>query len=836
MTIGPACDPFLRRFADRRVWVLLLLQLLIPAQAADDPEPDALPQAQATFERLEKEFAAAQESTTNARKLLELKEDNAAVRSVARDCVKQAEPQLETLDSEIAIIVPKAPAAAPAKSGAAPQPPAQPAAPLAPEIARQLQEVQSTKADLEGRIASCKLLVLSTNDLDSDISDYLRGLQTRQMLIRGPSVIGVLQANLDERERWLEFGEQLADTSSGWGEARFMHLGGAAAVGLLCFVLGRVVPRRLRKRKAQVSKEDDVSEGLAQAVIASAVSYAPILLALAGVIAYVTFIPRADGEPWFVVMILYGLLAFFVASAAIRAVFNPCPPAVRYLSLPENIAIPLSPRSHVLAILVLFRWIALELHVEGLLDEMMYALIRHIVAVLWVLNSIWILWLVRRLDGWRDKWALVVTICLALVGGLVAMWIGYMNIGVLILTGVSYTILSVGLTLILSEFFSDLFDGLDEGRYRWQKAVRRSIGLKVGDYVPGLDWLRLVVNLALWLGAARLLLLVWDPDQSITGDLSRYFTEGFAVAGITIVPAQLFWAILIFAALLTLTGWFKGRLNTRWLVKTRMEPSAREALVTTFGYVSICIAIVVALSFAGISFANLAIVAGALSVGIGFGLQNIVNNFVSGIIMLVERPVRTGDWIVVGSVEGYVQRISIRTTIIRTFDRADVIVPNSDLISGQVTNWTLGNTYGRAKLQIGVAYGSDVETVIATLLEVAKKHPLVISGHPQLPDPYALFLDFGDSSLNFELRAIISDINRRMHVISDLNRVINAEFNRLGIEIPFPQRDINFRDPLQLQPKSNEAPEAAEQSDVPPAPASSDMPDESAMVDAPDNE
>jgi small-conductance mechanosensitive channel len=229
-----------------------------------------------------------------------------------------------------------------------------------------------------------------------------------------------------------------------------------------------------------------------------------------------------------------------------------------------------------------------------------------------------------------------------------------------------------------------------------------------------------------------------------------------------------------------------------------MEPSARDALVTSFGYVAIGISVIVALSVAGISFSNLAIIAGALSVGIGFGLQNVVNNFVSGIIMLVERPVRNGDWIIVGNTEGYVQRISIRSTTIQTFDRADVIVPNSDLISGQVTNWTLGNTWGRAKVKVGVAYGSDVETVIAILLDVAKKHPEVFTGDPQLPDPYVLFLDFGDSSLDFELRAIIHNINRRLHVISDLNRAINAEFNKAGIEIPFPQRDVHFRGPLQM--------------------------------------
>ncbi len=248
-------------------------------------------------------------------------------------------------------------------------------------------------------------------------------------------------------------------------------------------------------------------------------------------------------------------------------------------------------------------------------------------------------------------------------------------------------------------------------------------------------------------------------------------------------------------------------------VKTRMEPSARYALVTTFGSVGVGIAVMVALSFAGIDFASLAIIAGALSVGIGYGLQNIVNNFVSGIIMLVERPVRNGDWIVVGNTEGYVQRISIRTTTIRTFDRADVIVPNSDLISGQVTNWALGNTWGRIKRQIGVAYGSDIETVIETLLEVANNNAGGIKGNPQLPDPYALFLDFGDSSLDFELCAIVHDINRRRHVTSDINRAINAAFNKQGIEIPFPQRDVNFRGPLQIARDSRvllEAPDGGE--------------------------
>jgi len=385
------------------------------------------------------------------------------------------------------------------------------------------------------------------------------------------------------------------------------------------------------------------------------------------------------------------------------------------------------------------------------------------------------------------------------VAGGIAAAIGYVNLGALIIVGIAYTLALLGLALVVSQIFSDVFDGLDQGRYGWQKAVRQAIGLKDQAYMPGLGWLRLLVNLMIWICTTLALLHVWNTDEDFTADIVVYFTQGFQFAGVTIVPLHLLLAIGVLALMLTLIGWVKGQLNSKWLVKAHMEPNAQQALVTSFGYVAAAIAILVALTFAGISFTHLAIVAGALSVGVGFGLQNIVNNFVSGIIMLVERPVRHGDWIVVGSTEGLVERISIRTTTIRTFDRADVIVPNSDMISSQVTNWTLGNTLGRIKIPIGVGYSSDVETVIATLLEIAGNHPDVVKGNPQLSDPYVLFLEFGDSTLNFELRVHISNINRCMHVTSDLNRAINTEFNKKGIEIPFPQRDVHFRNSIQVE-------------------------------------
>jgi small-conductance mechanosensitive channel len=792
-----------------QIWVLLFLGLMIPAQAEEAFRPDSVPQARATLERLQREVASA--DTATAQELNALRKEIAVVRSSALGCIQDTEPKIALLDSEIAVLQPEQSQGAKTKTAGGDQSPAQPAAPVSPVIAGQLQNLQNQKANLEGRVADCKLMLLSSNDLDSNVDDYLRSLEARQLLTRGATLPEVLRANLDERQRWLDLADRLAAILTGRNPVYRAHLAGAATAGVLgCFlglIVFRIGGRRLRTRIApdKVEKEQ-VSKGLVQAFMASGVSYAPILLALAGISAYLLLIPSSGGDRPFLVSIIYGLLAYFAIAAIIRALLDPCPPATAYLPLSESIAIPLGRRSRFLVLIALLRWLIQELHAGGLLDESMYALARHIIGWLFVLNVIWVCWLLRRLDGWRHRWAVLLLISLALFAGIIAAAIGYVNLGSLIIVGIAYSLALLGLALVISQVLSDVFDGLDQGRYGWQKTVRRAMGLKDEDYVPGLGWLRLVVHLGLWLGASLLLLRVWDPEEQITSNLLRNFTEGFQVGGLTIVPTHLLWAILVFAISLPLTGWLKGRLNTKWLVETRMEASAREALVTTFGYVAVAIAAMVALSLAGISFGNLAIIAGALSVGVGFGLQNIVNNFVSGIIMLVERPVRNGDWIVVGDTEGYVQRINIRTTTIQTFDRADVIVPNSALISGQVTNWTLGNTWGRIKMPIGVAYGSDVETVIQTLVDVANSHAEVIKGNPQLPDPYALFLDFGDSSLDFELRVIIRDIKRRRYVTSDLNRAINAAFNEKGIEIPFPQRDINFRGPLQVEPGSDALP------------------------------
>ena len=225
------------------------------------------------------------------------------------------------------------------------------------------------------------------------------------------------------------------------------------------------------------------------------------------------------------------------------------------------------------------------------------------------------------------------------------------------------------------------------------------------------------------------------------------------------------------------------------LARGRVDAGVRNSIRTAVGYAGIAVAALIGVSAAGINLSNLALVAGALSLGIGFGLQNIVSNFVSGLILLAERPFKAGDWIEAGAVTGTVKRISVRATEIETFQRQTVILPNSDLINAAVGNWTHRNKLGRVEIRIGVAYGSDVKRVHDILLEIGRGHPLVLKN----PEPFVFFADFGASSLDFELRLYLSDILSGLSVQNEIRFQIVEAFEREGIEIPFPQRDIHIK-------------------------------------------
>jgi potassium efflux system protein len=198
---------------------------------------------------------------------------------------------------------------------------------------------------------------------------------------------------------------------------------------------------------------------------------------------------------------------------------------------------------------------------------------------------------------------------------------------------------------------------------------------------------------------------------------------------------------------------------------------------------------ILAVAASGISLDRVTLMLGAFGVGIGFGLQNVVNNFVSGLILLFERPVHIGDVVQVGQLWGEVRRIGIRASVVRTFDGAEVIVPNGQLTSEQVTNWTLSDRTRRLHLRIGVEYGTDPERVLEILRQVAARHSDVLETPPPLP----LFLEHGESSLDFELRVWTREFDRGLSVRSELTVAVNRALAEAGIAVPFPQRDLHLR-------------------------------------------
>lgn len=302
--------------------------------------------------------------------------------------------------------------------------------------------------------------------------------------------------------------------------------------------------------------------------------------------------------------------------------------------------------------------------------------------------------------------------------------------------------------------------------------------------------LAFILNALLVVVALVLLLLSWGIPQSQLADAFRALFFGFEVGGLRISLVQIIIGVALFVALLFVT-----RMVQRWLRNTvlsaqRMDAGIANSLHTVVGYVGMGIAALIGISYAGIDLTNVTLVVGALSLGVGLGLQSIVNNFVSGLILLIERPVKVGDWVVIGDQQGYVRKISVRATEVETFDRASVIVPNSELISGVVQNWTHRNAMGRVVVAVGVSYASDPEEVRAHLLDIASNTDGVLG----FPAPFVAFEDFGASSLDFTLRCHVADVNTSLTVKTALRMAIFARFKDHNIEIPFPQQDVHLRD------------------------------------------
>lgn len=388
----------------------------------------------------------------------------------------------------------------------------------------------------------------------------------------------------------------------------------------------------------------------------------------------------------------------------------------------------------------------------------------------------------QRTNGWpRWLFGAIALFALLLVGSVA---LGYISLGrfagnQLVATG--GLLLLVTLVHLTAEFLSTPRASVDAGQVASRTVAGATTGVVIG---LSLDILVLLIGFPV-------LLLQWGFDWiEVRGWVLAAFV-GFKIGGITFSFLTLFLSLGILLAGLLLTRVARQMFLRRTEHVFGEGSGVRDSVSTVLMYVGFVLSVVAALSYLGVAVTNLALVAGALSVGIGFGLQSIANNFVSGLILLAERPIKAGDWIVVGDREGIVQKISVRSTQLRTFDRSTVIIPNADLITGQVINWDHGDTIGRVTIDVGVAYGTDTRKVLSILNEIGAADPRTIHNHVS---PLAVFEGFGDSSLDFSLRVHIYNVRDRLHVATDMRVAIAEAFEENKIEIPFPQRDIHIKD------------------------------------------
>ena len=387
-------------------------------------------------------------------------------------------------------------------------------------------------------------------------------------------------------------------------------------------------------------------------------------------------------------------------------------------------------------------------------------------------------------------WPKAVALPLRIIGiGLILLSaIGYVGLSrflatQMVLTGAVVATMYIGILSGKAISAPNQFGETRVGRYLQQRFALKPVGLDQAGIAAGL----LIYVFALSIGLPLILISWGFQPRDLQIWLVNIFTE-INIGSIRISIFGILGGVLLFALGLVATRWLQKWLDGNVMARSQVDAGVRNSIKTGVGYLGTGLAGLIGISAAGIDLSSLALVAGALSLGIGFGLQNIVSNFVSGLILLAERPFKVGDWVATGTTEGFVRRISVRATEIETFQRQSIIVPNSELINAPVGNWTHRNKLGRIEIPVSVSYEADPRRVMDLLMEIALAHPGLLRN----PEPVVMFNGFGASSLDFELRGFIGDVLGGLPIKNELRVTILERFRAEKIQMPYPHQEVHL--------------------------------------------
>jgi small-conductance mechanosensitive channel len=775
-----------------------------PGNAAAPTLPSALPrEAMEPVERLARSIEDAEKSIQQLKELEgELARLRSEVERIIYDSTSTAEtlrPQLEEVDKQIQRLGP---------------PPGKDQPPESPTVMAERARLNSLKASLDGAIKTTELAWLRAKQLIDRITVIRYQLFTQHLLERRDSpLLPEVWRNLASefptiRGRLTYYGGDWltwAARVSGW----LVALGASIAVVyvLLSVVIRRYIAHRLVRPELSPSfvKRTIKAAWVAPArMVAPAVAILMLYFGLAALdLLFAPWIGLASAT-------LSGVLVYIAARALLAVAFAPRHPAWRLVPVADGTA---------RQILVLIEAFVAVYVIDTVLVEIgraIYVPLKLTVVQSFFTSVTFVILLAllvltpfvpqtgpdRPVNGHEyvprpvtllsPLWIKLPLIATALVI-LVSSLLGYIALGRFIahqvvlsgtvLAGCGLLYLAVRSATRGRADSSDLVSVTLEKRFGLLDPVRRR----------QFSWLvEVMATLLIATAAYPLLMLQWGFSGDDIRDWLKALLFGFEIGQFRISLARILIGIGLFTVLLFGTRLAQRWLRERVLTQPRVDAGIANSVDTAIGYAGIGLALLVALSYAGLDITSLAIVAGALSVGIGFGLQSIVNNFVSGLILLVERPVKVGDWIVVGSEQGNVRRISVRSTEIETFDKASLIIPNSELITGRVLNWTHRNPLGRAVVKVETVPSADPEEVLAILRECALATPDTLKTQA----PFITFDNFSNTKLEFTVRAVVPDVYSTGKVGTELRVAILKRLREKGLQLDtgHPQYDVHLRD------------------------------------------
>jgi potassium efflux system protein len=772
-----------------RLLAILVVALALPASAsfAQDARQTALNGWNATLNQVD---ATLRRGDLQQAELDSLQQDVQTVLGGVAGLTESLQPALADVEAQIKTLAPR-------EGDTAAEPPV---------ITAERQRQQAILAGLTGLTQQADVLAVRANQLLATINErqsaaFTGALQAHDRTIFSPLLWGEVGAEAPE------VAERLGGLLGAWFGVIAAHSSGSVAVLLIgaLFIIGAILIFRrsfLRwiARRTAVAIAPTAAQRILAAMSIVVVQVAVPLLVLVGLGALFRaygLMPERIEELYRGIVI--SVPVFSVLSGLASALLASGRPGWRIAGVADATASRLQPLVTVFAALVALMPLMDTIAAVTSASPIFAAAIGGALALfaaITVLRGTNTLTRDRTLagadqrqGGFRWHWLTPIA-SVAAIAAIIANVVGYLVFARFLVVQIAWVGAILCFFYLASGFSVQLIAAIFSTDRPIGQGVTRSFGFSDRALTQTTVLVDGVARVLLFLLALVLIAAPWGFDSNdVVSELDQAL-HGVQIGSITITFSAIITAVVVFIAGVILARLFQAWLDKRFLPTTRMDAGLRDSITTGLGYIGVILAGVAAATYAGFNPANIAIVAGALSVGIGFGLQSIVNNFVSGLILLAERPIRTGDWIVVGSDEGLVKRIRVRATEIETFDRASIMVPNSNLISGVVKNLYFRDNTGRAMIEVGVGYNSDPEKVRDILLDCAREHPLVMAD----PPPHAVFTDFGDSALVFELRCFVTDVLQGTNVKSDLRFSILKRLREAGIEIPFPQRDINVRD------------------------------------------